>query len=206
MEKYTLMPLPYSLDALQPVISQETVEFHYHKHHQGYVNKLNELIPGSPWEKMSLEQIVRESHGKDMKVFNQAGQIWNHNFYWNSLTTKSENETAIPEGDLIRAIESKWSSFENFQAEFKKAAAGLFGSGWAWLVTDDSGTLSIEATSNAENPLIQGKIPLLTVDVWEHAYYIDYRNERAKYLEKLDVILNWKFAMQNYSLRQSIAA
>jgi Fe-Mn family superoxide dismutase len=206
MKKFTLAPLPYAEDALEPFVSRETIAFHYHKHHQAYVDKLNTLIEKTPWEGRSLEDIVRGTFQKDVKIFNQAGQVWNHDFYWQSLRPAPKGKSIGPDGELKRAIEAAWGSFDNFQGEFFKVATALFGSGWAWLESDSSGMLSIEATQNADNPLRQGRKALLCVDVWEHAYYIDYRNERAKYLEKVAPILNWEFAEQNFALRGKLAA
>lgn len=206
MKKHILAPLPFPEDALEPAISKETIRFHYHKHHQGYVDKLNQLIAGTPWESSSLEDIVRESFQKDVKIFNQAAQVWNHDFYWQSLNPARGSVPPGPSGALRQAIDAAWGSLENFQKEMFAVAGGLFGSGWAWLLSDSSGGLRIEATQNADNPLRRGQIPLLTIDIWEHAYYIDYRNERAKYLQALPKILNWGFAQRNFSGRESLAA
>jgi Fe-Mn family superoxide dismutase len=189
---FQLPELPYSKDALAPHISPETLEYHHGKHHAAYVNKLNELIPGTEFEKMSLEDIVRKSKGG---MFNQAAQVWNHTFYWHSLSPDGGGK---PDGKIASAIDQKWGSFDKFKDEFSKAAAGQFGSGWAWLVRGADGSLAIETTSNAETPLTDSsKTPILTCDVWEHAYYIDYRNARPKYVEAWWNLVNWEFANRN---------
>lgn len=187
-----LPPLPYGMDALQPHISKETLEFHYGKHHQTYVTNLNGLIAGTEWESRNLEEIVRGTHGP---MFNNAAQIWNHTFYWNSLSPTGGGE---PEGELAQAITRTFGSFAGFKEAFSKAAVGTFGSGWAWLVRNPAGGLEIVSTSNAATPLTDGKTPLLTCDVWEHAYYIDYRNARAKYVEAFWNLVNWEFAARNF--------
>src|SRR5581483_5521907 len=178
--KHELPKLPFQKNALEPYISAETIEYHYGRHHKGYIEKLNQLIQGTEFADLSLEKIVMRSNGA---IFNNASQAWNHTFYWNSLAplVVSEEERA-PQGELKVAIERDFGSFEEFANLFKNAAAGVFGSGWAWLVQDKEGYLSIKTTGNADNPMRVGQIPLLTCDVWEHAYYIDYRNERPKYL------------------------
>ncbi|MCB1688505.1 MAG: superoxide dismutase [Fe] [Halioglobus sp.] len=186
--------LPYSLDALEPHISAETLEYHYGKHHKSYVDKLNKLLPGSNFEESSLEQIVKDSEGN---LFNNAAQVWNHSFYWNSL---SPNGGGSPGGDLGKAITQQYGSFEKFKEEFTRSAKSNFGSGWTWLVKTDSGELAILNTSNAETPLASSSTKaLLTVDVWEHAYYIDYRNSRGEYLEAFWALVNWEFAAENFS-------
>lgn len=198
--KHVLPDLPFAREALAPVISAETIDYHWGKHHRAYVNKLNELIPGTEFEKMSLEDIVLKSTGP---IFNNAGQIWNHNFYWQSLSPQAR----APRDELFEAIKKSFSSLDLFKEQFNKAAVGQFGSGWAWLVLKQDGKLAIETTSNAENPLRQGKMPLLTVDVWEHAYYIDYRNERPRYLESIAKLINWEFAEANFEKAlKSVAA
>lgn len=189
---YQLPPLPYEMDALEPVISRETVEYHYGKHHQAYVNNLNNLIKDTPMENLTLEEIILRSSGA---IFNNAAQVFNHTFYWNCLTPSSKGK---PSGKLAEAISQKWGSFEKFREEFSKAAVSLFGSGWVWLVKDEQGNLAIESTSNADTPILKGQKPLLTFDVWEHAYYIDYRNARANYVEKLWDIINWDFVEANF--------
>ena len=177
---------PFAQDALEPHISKTTIEFHYGKHHQAYVDNLNKLIVGTEFENSNLEEIILKSSGG---IFNNAAQVWNHTFYWNCLTPKS---TLKPEGKLLAAIEKEFSSFEEFQAKFTTAAATLFGSGWAWLVKNADGKLEIIQTSNAENPMKQGKTPLLVCDVWEHAYYIDKQNRRPAYVEAFWQIVDWK--------------
>ncbi len=190
---FELPPLPYEKNALEPHISSETLDFHYGKHHQTYVTKLNGLVPGSEFEGKSLEDIIKASSGG---VFNNAAQIWNHTFYWNSL---SPNGGGAASGALGDAINAKWGSHEKFVEEFSTQAANNFGSGWTWLVKTASGDLEIVNTSNAGCPLTDGHTPLLTCDVWEHAYYIDYRNARPKYLEAFWALVNWDFAASNYA-------
>jgi Fe-Mn family superoxide dismutase len=186
-----LPALPFAKDALAPHISAETLEYHYGKHHQAYVNNLNGLIPGTKFENLALDEIVRSSDGK---VFNNAAQIWNHTFYWNCL---APNAAGKPAGALLQAIERDFGSFEQFQKQFTDAAVGLFGSGWAWLVQTPGGKLELRATSNAATPLTTADTPLLTCDVWEHAYYVDYRNARPKYVEAFWKVANWDFAAAN---------
>ncbi len=183
--KYELPKLPYDVNALEPVISARTIEFHHGKHHQAYVTNLNNLIPGTQFETMSLEDIVRKSDGG---IFNNAAQIWNHTFYFNSFKPQGGG---IPTGKLLKAVENTWGSFDLFKKEFNNAATTLFGSGWAWLVKNEKGELSIIKESNAGNPLTKGLVPILTFDVWEHAYYIDYQNRRADYLAALWDIIDW---------------
>jgi Fe-Mn family superoxide dismutase len=194
---FTLSPMPYDADALEPTISARTVGFHYHKHHQTYVDTLNKLVAGTRYADMKLEEIVQATLGKDddktKKIFNNAAQVWNHDFYWRSLSPKS---TQLG-GKLETAINRDFGDVETFIKKFAEAGKEQFGSGWAWLVSD-SGKLSIEKTSNAANPMAKGMNCLLTVDVWEHAYYLDYQNERPKYLEAvLTKLLNWDFAGEN---------
>ncbi|EKD41743.1 MAG: hypothetical protein ACD_73C00551G0004 [uncultured bacterium] len=188
---FILEQLPYSKDALQNVISRETLEYHHDKHHQGYVNNLNKLIVGTEFEKISLEEIVKKSAGS---IFNNAAQVWNHNFYWNSLTP--EKQTG-PNEALTRAVEKDFGSFSEFEKQFEETSHAIFGSGWAWLVKDGS-QLKIQASSNAMNPLKTGGTPLFVCDVWEHAYYIDYRHNRDKYISEFWKILNWHFVEENY--------
>lgn len=188
-----LPALPYAKDALAPHISEETLEFHYGKHHQTYVTNLNNLIAGTSFEDASLESIVTRSEGG---MFNNAAQIWNHSFYWNSL---SPNGGGAPTGTLADAINAKFGSFDKFKAEFSKCAVTTFGSGWAWLVKNADGSIELVSTSNAATPLTDDQTPLLTCDVWEHAYYIDYRNARPKYLEAFWSLVNWEFASANFS-------
>ncbi|MGH1486913.1 MAG: superoxide dismutase [Cellvibrionaceae bacterium] len=189
---FELPPLPYEKNALEPHISPETLDFHYGKHHQTYVTKLNGLVPGTEFEGKSLEDIIKTSSGG---VFNNAAQIWNHTFYWNSLSPNGGGE---PSGDLAKAITDKWGSYDKFVEDFSGQAANNFGSGWTWLVKTASGDIEIVNTSNAGCPLTDGVTPLLTCDVWEHAYYIDYRNARPKYLDAFWSLVNWDFAASNY--------
>jgi len=190
--KHTLPALPYAMDALQPIISKETLEYHYGKHHQAYVNNLNNLIPNTEFESMSLEEIIKKSSGG---IFNNAAQIWNHTFYWHCLSPKSAKE---PSGKLADAINKKFGSFADFKKLFSQTAISTFGSGWGWLVKNASGELEIISTSNAGTPMTQKSQALLTCDVWEHAYYIDYRNARPTYVEKFWEIVNWDFVAENF--------
>ena len=190
---FELPALPYDKDALAPHISAETLEFHHGKHHQTYVTNLNNLIPGTEFEGLSLEEIIMKSSGG---IFNNAAQIWNHTFYWNSLAPKAGGE---PTGALADAINATFGSFAKFKEEFTKCAVTTFGSGWAWLVQNADGSLALVSTSNAGCPLTAGQKPLLTCDVWEHAYYIDYRNARPAYLEAFWALVNWDFAVKNFS-------
>ena len=187
-----LPELPYAMDALAPHISQETLEFHYGKHHQTYVTNLNKLVAGTEFEGQSLERVVERSTGG---VFNNAAQIWNHTFYWNSL---SPNGGGNPAGALADAIIKTFGSVASFKEQFEKCAVTTFGSGWAWLVKNSDGSLALVSSSNAACPLTEGQIPLLTCDVWEHAYYIDYRNARPQYLKAFWALVNWDFAAQNF--------
>lgn len=190
---FTLPKLAYPLNALQPHISQETLEYHYGKHHQTYVDNLNKLTAGTEFETLSLEEIIkRASNG----IFNNAAQVWNHTFYWNCLTPDSET---APKGALADAIEASFNSFEQFKQEFTQKAITQFGSGWAWLVKNHDDSLSIQSTSNAGTPITVGEKALLTCDVWEHAYYIDYRNARPKYLKAYWELVNWDFVAENFS-------
>ena len=193
---FTLPPLPFAKEALAPVISAETIDYHYGKHHQAYVNNLNNLVPGTKYEKMSLEEVVKASNGQasEKKVFNNAAQVWNHTFYWNCL---APNAGGDPTGNVKGAIDKSFGNFADFKKKFNDAAAAQFGSGWAWLVKNSDGSLAIETTSNAETPFAAGKTCLLTCDVWEHAYYIDYRNARPKYLEGFWKLVNWAFLNKN---------
>lgn len=197
MSKFTLAPLPWDEAALEPVISARTLSFHYGKHHKAYVDTLNTLVPGTRFESMKLEQIVQATAGKDSadekKIFNNAGQVWNHDFYWRSLAPKPGK----PSAKLAQAIERDFQSADKLIAALAEAGKTQFGSGWAWLVSKN-GKLSVEKTANAETPMAKGVNCLLTVDVWEHAYYLDYQNARPKYLEEvLGKILNWDFASKN---------
>ncbi|MBT3982131.1 MAG: superoxide dismutase [Bacteriovoracaceae bacterium] len=189
--EHKLPELPYSNDALTPHISPETLEFHYGKHHAGYIAKLNAAVPGTEWEGKSLEDIVRGATGG---IFNNGAQIWNHTFYWNSL---KPNGGGTPAGAVADAINAKWGSFDKFKEEFTAKAGTLFGSGWCWLVKTADGSLDIVQTTNADCPLRDGHTPVLTCDVWEHAYYIDYRNARPKYVEAFWNLVNWDFANKN---------
>jgi len=191
---FELPPLPYEKTALEPHISAETLDFHHGKHHQTYVTKLNGLVEGTEMATMSLEEIIRSSDGG---VFNNAAQIWNHTFYWNSLSPNGGEE---PSGVLADAINAKWGSFAEFQSAFNDKAVNNFGASWTWLVKTDSGDLDIVNTSNAGTPITEaGVVPLLTVDLWEHAYYIDYRNVRPTYLNGFWALANWDFAAQNFA-------
>ncbi len=187
---FTLPELPYALDALAPHISKETLEYHYGKHHNAYVTNLNKLTDGKPEAGKSLEDLIKTTKGP---VFNNAAQVWNHTFYWNCLKPQGSE---LPSGALLEAINASFGSFDEFKTLFTNMALGLFGSGWAWLVKDEDGTIGIESMSNAGNPLVNGQTPLLTCDVWEHAYYIDYRNARAKYVEAFWDLVNWEFVAQ----------
>jgi Fe-Mn family superoxide dismutase len=190
--EHTLPPLPFAKNALAPHMSEETLEYHYGKHHQTYVTNLNKLIPGTEFENLSLEEIVKKASGG---VFNNSAQIWNHTFFWNSLSPKGGG---APAGALGDAINAKYGSFDKFKEEFTKVATGTFGSGWTWLVKKADGSLDIVSTSNAATPLTTDSKPLLTLDVWEHAYYIDYRNARPKFIEAFWNIVNWDFASKNF--------
>jgi len=192
----TLPPLPYADTALDPVISANTIGFHYGKHHKAYVDNLNKLIAGSELAEVGLEEIIRRTAGKPDKVaiFNNAAQTWNHTFYWNSLAPRGGGK---PSGTLAARIEKDFGSFEACRQQLLDAAVGQFGSGWAWLVADQ-GTLKVVKTPNADLPLTAGQTPLLTIDVWEHAYYLDYQNRRADYVSAvIDKLLNWEFAAKN---------
>ena len=188
---FELPALQYSRDALAPHISNETIEFHYGKHHQTYVTNLNKLVEGTPWADKSLVEIVKEAEGG---IFNNAAQVWNHTFYWNGLSPKGGGE---PRGALGEMIARDFGSFDQFKAVFTTAAATHFGSGWAWLVMDADRKLAVTATANAGCPLREGKAPLLTCDVWEHAYYIDYRNARPKYIEAFWNLVDWGVVAKN---------
>ena len=188
---FTLPPLPYAKDALAPHMSAETFDYHHGKHHAAYVNKLNELTAGKPEENKSLEELIRTTEGA---LFNQAAQVWNHTFFWNCMKPSGGGE---PSGDLADAIRRDFGSYADFKTKFAAAAAGRFGSGWAWLVKDGD-KLAIVDTVNAGNPMTDGKTPILTLDVWEHAYYIDYRNARPNFISAfLDHLVNWEFAAGN---------
>lgn len=189
--KHELPELPYEKNALEPFISAETIDYHYGKHHQTYVTNLNNLIAGTEFENLSLEDIVRKSSGG---IFNNAAQVWNHTFYWNGM---KPNGGGKPTGALAEAIDKAFGSFDAFKEEFSKCAVTTFGSGWAWLVKNADGSLALVSTSNAGCPLTAGQKPLLTIDVWEHAYYIVYRNARPKYVEDFFSVVNWDFVATN---------
>ncbi len=190
--EHKLPELPYALDALAPHISRETLEYHYGKHHQTYVTNLNNLIKGTEFENASLEDIVKKSSGG---MFNNAAQVWNHTFYWHCLSPQGGKEAG---GALGAAIAKKWGSYAAFKEAFTKASVGTFGSGWGWLVQKADGSVDIVSTSNAATPLTTADKPLLTCDVWEHAYYIDYRNARPKYMDAFWALVNWEFAEKNF--------
>lgn len=190
---HTLPELPYAMDALEPHISRETLEYHYGKHHNAYVVNLNGMLEGTELAGATLEDVIRKSSGP---VFNNAAQVWNHTFYWNCL---SPNGGGAPAGDLAKAIDSAYGSFDAFKAEFSDKSVKLFGSGWAWLVKKPDGSVAIIQTSNAETPVQGEDIALLTCDVWEHAYYIDYRNARPKYVEAFWDLVNWDFVASNFA-------
>ena len=189
--EHKLPELPWPKDALAPHISPETIDFHYGKHHQAYVDKLNAGIKGTEFAEMSLEDIILKSSGG---LFNNAAQVWNHTFYWNCLSPKGGG---APTGQVKEMIEKKWGSFETFKQEFSNQAAGNFGSGWTWLVQSKDGSVEIQNTDDAGNPMTNGVKPLMTIDVWEHAYYVDYRNARPKYIESFWNLVNWDFVNQN---------
>jgi len=189
---FELPALPYEKNALEPHISAETLEYHHGKHHNTYVTKLNGLVPGTEFEGKSLEEIIKAAGPGP--VFNNAAQVWNHTFYWNCLSPNGGGE---PTGAVADAIKAKWGSFADFQKEFDDKAVNNFGSSWTWLVKNSAGELEIVNTSNAGTPMTDGKTALLTVDLWEHAYYIDYRNARPKYLEAFWALVNWDFVNQN---------
>ncbi len=190
---FQLPVLPYAKDALEPVIAAGTIEFHHGKHHQTYVTNLNNLIKGTTFENMSLEEIILKSDGA---IFNNAAQVWNHTFYFYSF--KKCILPGVPKGALAGAIDAEWGSFENFKSEFNAATVSVFGSGWGWLVKDSAGKLSIVKESNAGNPLTKGLTPILTFDVWEHAYYLDYQNRRADYINALWTIVDWDAVSARY--------
>ena len=191
--EHTLPALPYAMDALAPHISKETFEYHYGKHHQAYVTNLNNLIKGTEFENLGLEDIVKKSLGG---VFNNSAQVWNHTFFWSSMKPGGGGE---PKGALGDAIARKWGSFAAFKEAFTKSAVGNFGSGWTWLVKKPDGSVDIVNTSNAATPITGTDKPLLTCDLWEHAYYIDYRNRRPDYLGGWWSLVNWDFAAKNFA-------
>ncbi len=189
--EHKLEALPYSMESLEPIISRETLEYHYGKHHQVYVTNLNKMIAGTEFENLYLEEIIMKSSGG---IFNNAAQVFNHTFYWNCLAPNAGGE---PSGKIAALINKEFGSFADFKEKFSKTAITTFGSGWAWLVKDKNEKLEIISTSNAGNPMTDGKKPLLTCDVWEHAYYIDYRNARPSYVEKFWNLVNWDFVSLN---------
>jgi len=198
-----LPDLPYAADALEPHISRQTLEFHHGKHHKAYVDKLNAAIDGTDYEGRSLEAIIAASHkAADTGVFNNAAQAWNHTFLWNSMSPTGGGE---PSGALAEAINARFGDLAGLRKKFKAAALGQFGSGWTWLVRK-GGTLEVVSTGNAETPLTDGSTPLLTLDVWEHAYYLDYQNKRDAYIDAyLDSLMNWDFAAHNYEADRAAA-
>lgn len=189
---FELPPLPYAMDALAPHISQETLEYHYGKHHQTYVNNLNKLLEDSEFAEMNLEELIIKSSGG---IFNNAAQVWNHSFYWNGLSPEGGGE---PADELAEAINKTFGSFEAFKAAFTQSCLSNFGSGWTWLVENPDRSIEIVNTSNAGNPITDGKIPLMTCDVWEHAYYVDYRNARPSYIEAFWALVNWEYVEDNF--------
>jgi len=191
---FELPKLPYALDALAPHISKETLEYHYGKHHQAYVNKLNVLVAGTPFEHLTLKEVITKSSAG---IFNNAAQVWNHTFYWHCMKPQGGGE---PTGDLADAIKEAFTSFAEFKEKFTTTAINQFGSGWAWLAKNQDGSLEIYSTSNAGTPMADDKIALLTCDVWEHAYYIDTRNDRPKYLDRFWQLVNWDFVAENFKI------
>ena len=193
---FQLPDLPYPLNGLEPHISRETLEYHYGKHHKAYVTKLNELVPGTEFEGLSLEDIILKAPaGKP--VFNNAAQVWNHTFYWHCMKPKGGGK---PSGKLATAIDKTFGSYDKFKQQLTEAGLTQFGSGWAWLVKNSDDQLEIVKTGNADNPLTQKKTPLLTCDVWEHAYYIDTRNDRGKYINNFWEVVNWDFVSENFAV------
>ena len=197
---FELPPLPYAQDALEPTVSAKTLSFHHGKHHKAYIDKTNELARKAGMENKTLLQIIKAAAGKDDKegktLFNNAAQAWNHSFYWHSMTPGGGGK---PTGKLAAAIDKDFGSFEAFAKEFSEAATTQFGSGWAWLVVD-GGKLKVMKTGNAETPIAKGKTPLITIDVWEHAYYLDYQNKRPDYIKAwLEKVVNWSFAAENFT-------
>ncbi len=200
---FTLPPLPWDESALEPVISARTIGFHYGKHHAAYVKKLNELVAGTRFAEMSLEQVMQASagHEESRKIFNNAAQAWNHTFFWNSLKPRSGGK---PTGDLAKRIDAEFSGMQAFREKFSQVAVDTFGSGWTWLV-ERAGKLDVVSTSNADSPLTTGATPLFTVDVWEHAYYLDYQNRRPDFVNAvLDNLVNWDFAAEQLEKGKSI--
>ncbi len=191
--RYALPQLPYALDALEPHLSRETLEYHWGKHHRAYVERLNDLVRGSEFEGRPLEEIIKHARGA---MFNNAAQAWNHAFYWRCLAPRGRRR---PRGRLAAAIDARFGSFDAFRSWFARTANAKFGSGWVWLARTAEGNLLVEATDDADNPMVQGHTPLLACDVWEHAYYIDYRNERSRYVEAFWELANWEFVERSYA-------
>lgn len=191
--KHELPDLPYAMDALEPAMSKETLEYHYGKHHAAYVNKLNAAIGDSPFADQCIEDIINKA--PEGPVFNNAAQVWNHTFFWNCLSPDGGGE---PQGELAKAIDKAFGSFDKFKETFKSQAAGHFGSGWVWLIKSGDGELQVISTPNAQNPMRTGDTPLLTCDVWEHAFYIDYRNDKGKYVDNFWSIVDWEFVAKNF--------
>ncbi|HEX7026557.1 MAG TPA: Fe-Mn family superoxide dismutase [Gammaproteobacteria bacterium] len=189
---FELPELPYERDALEPYISEETLEYHYGKHHKAYVDKLNKLIEGTPFENKSVVEIIQQSDGA---IFDNAAQVWNHTFYWHCMSAQKERQ---PQGQLLDKLKGEFGSLDEFKKRFAEAAVANFGSGWTWLVKNANGTLSIVNTDDADTPIRTKGNPILTCDVWEHAYYIDYRNARAKYVDAFWNVVNWRFVEENY--------
>jgi len=188
-----LPQLPYDTDALEPILSKETLEVHYGKHHKHYVDTLNELINNTEYDRLDLEEMMLEAHGKEEKIFNNAAQVWNHTFFWDCMARGGSRLSL----NLMKVIEMSFVSLDYFKQTFKKSGEELFGSGWVWMVRTTDGSLEIRATKDAENPLVFGEVPLLVCDVWEHAYYLDYKNDRARFLENFWKIVNWEFVEAN---------
>jgi superoxide dismutase, Fe-Mn family len=196
--KPVVAPLPYPLDALEPTLSALALEVHYEKHHKGYAEKLAKLTQGTPQEKRGLQELIRTAEGA---IFDNAAQVWNHGFFWQCMRPGGGGR---PEGALLREIETSFGSFERLRDEFSEVASSLFGSGWVWIVRESDGRLSVQGSPDAHNPLRDRKLPLLTLDVWEHAYYLDYRNERARWIEGfLGHLVNWSFAASNLEAADS---
>lgn len=198
-----LPKLPYDYRDLEPYISEETLIFHHSKHHKNYVDKCNELIKGTMYDSMKLEEIVIKTafkEGKEKKIFNNASQAWNHTFFWNCMTPQPKKQ---PSGAFHKALETHFNNFESFVDKFTNSAAAIFGSGWNWLVKNHDDTLSIVSYSNAESPLAHGQVPLLTCDVWEHAYYLDYQNDRKKFIENFWKVVDWEFIEINFERHQA---
>ena len=195
---FTLPELPYAKDALAPVVSAETLDYHHGKHHKAYVDKLNMLLEGKPMAGLPLEEVIKKTYRKpdDAPVFNTAAQVWNHTFYWHCMAPKAGGE---PTGKAKEAIDRSFGDFTTFKQKFSNEAINRFASGWAWLVKNDDGTVAITNTMNADTPMAAGQTCLLTIDVWEHAYYVDYRNARPKYVEEFWKLVNWDFVAKNLS-------